>query len=113
MDKLQFLVPFYSQVKILVYILMLLWRSAGAVVLYDKVLKPCIKPYEPALDFVGGMAGAVVDYAFTLVLYLPKWIKASWTRRTEKREVDTLDKVSWSCSILDGWSESDPSTDRW
>lgn len=61
-----FIVPFYSEIKSVTLLFLLLTRAKGAEPLYLHILRPLIKPYVDTLDPLLDLARDIGDFLFAL-----------------------------------------------
>lgn len=61
-----FIVPFYSEIKSVILLFLLLTRAKGAEPLYLHILRPLIKPYVDTLDPLLDLARDIGDFLFAL-----------------------------------------------
>ncbi|KAG1873733.1 hypothetical protein DFJ58DRAFT_759932 [Suillus subalutaceus] len=61
-----FIVPFYSEIKSVMLVFLLLTRAKGAEPLYLHILRPLIKPYVDTLDPLLDLARDIGDFLFAL-----------------------------------------------
>ncbi|KAG1752518.1 uncharacterized protein EDB91DRAFT_521326 [Suillus paluster] len=61
-----FIVPFYSEIKSVTLLFLLLTRAKGAEPLYLHILRPLIKPYVDTLDPMLDLARDIGDFLFAL-----------------------------------------------
>lgn len=102
-----YVLPFYSQFKAVVLLLMLAWRSVvssrrfylclmrlnvlqqGAEIVFKRVLKPIVLPYERPLDAAGWMVGEVLELVFAALLFVPKRLEQWWNSSSSSPDVRT------------------------
>lgn len=77
LDMVGQVLPFYSSTKLLLLLVLVLSNDLSSI-LFDRVVRPSLKPYEGMLDFVGGCAGDGIDIALWVVLWVPKWMRRRW-----------------------------------
>lgn len=63
---ISFIVPFYSEIKSVMLLFLLLTRAKGAEPLYLHILRPLIKPYVDTLDPLLDLARDIGDFLFAL-----------------------------------------------
>ncbi|KAG1783026.1 hypothetical protein EV702DRAFT_1059685 [Suillus placidus] len=63
---ISFIVPFYSEIKSVTLLFLLLTRAKGAEPLYLHILRPLIKPYVDTLDPLLDLARDIGDFLFAL-----------------------------------------------
>ncbi|KAG0709902.1 hypothetical protein DFH29DRAFT_993275 [Suillus ampliporus] len=63
---ISFVVPFYSEIKSVTLLFLLLTRAKGAEPLYLHILRPLIKPYVETLDPLLDLARDIGDFLFAL-----------------------------------------------
>ncbi|GAA5973722.1 hypothetical protein JCM11641_005100 [Rhodosporidiobolus odoratus] len=78
-----YVVPLYGTIKSCALVMVLLWRGAGSQIIFDKVIKPLLRPYERPLDLVGFVASELLDLSFAALLYLPRWAAKKWNSKIE------------------------------
>ncbi|KAG2073523.1 hypothetical protein BDR04DRAFT_955583, partial [Suillus decipiens] len=61
-----FIVPFYSEIKSVMLLFLLLTRAKGAEPLYLHILRPLIKPYVDTVDPLLDLARDIGDFLFAL-----------------------------------------------
>ncbi|GAA5833872.1 hypothetical protein JCM5353_003078 [Sporobolomyces roseus] len=81
---------FYSTVKAFVLVMLLVWRGAGSQILFDKLIKPTIKPWEGTFDFVGFVLGEVLEITIHCLLIVPRWIARKWRGRAAEPDVPSI-----------------------
>ncbi|GAA5912875.1 hypothetical protein JCM6882_009503 [Rhodosporidiobolus microsporus] len=76
--------PFYGTFKTIALVTVLLWRGAGSQLIFDKVIKPLVRPYERPIDVFGHILGEILHLSVAAVLFVPSWVVHKWrTRRAE------------------------------
>ncbi|GAA5826339.1 hypothetical protein JCM11251_007261 [Rhodosporidiobolus azoricus] len=78
--------PLYGTVKALALLTVLLWRNAGSQLIFDKVIKPVVRPYERPVDLVGHVLGEILHILTAAFLFVPSWAGHKW--RSRRREAD-------------------------
>lgn len=63
---ISFIIPFYSEIKSVMLLFLLLTRAKGAEPLYLHILRPLIKPYVDTLDPLLDLARDIGDFLFAL-----------------------------------------------
>lgn len=61
--------------------------TQGSVLVFNNLIKPFVKPYEPLLDFIARIVGDIVTILFAIVAFGPVWIKRKWDARRAIEEV--------------------------
>ncbi|BGP13307.1 hypothetical protein JCM10213v2_001226 [Rhodosporidiobolus nylandii] len=78
-----YVVPLYGTIKAFVLVMVLLWRGAGSQLIFDKLLKPLVRPYERPLDLAGFVANEILDISLAALLFVPRWAARRWKSRRE------------------------------
>ncbi|GAA5930697.1 hypothetical protein JCM1841_004739 [Sporobolomyces salmonicolor] len=89
-DRLMSWIPFYSVSKAFALVMLILWRGAGSQIMYDKLVRPTVKPWEGTLDLVGFVLGEVLDIALGVLLFAPRWVLEKWRRRSAEPDVPAI-----------------------
>ncbi|GAA5948986.1 hypothetical protein JCM21900_003162 [Sporobolomyces salmonicolor] len=89
-DRLMSWIPFYSVSKACALVMLILWRGAGSQIMYDKLVRPTVKPWEGTLDLVGFVLGEVLDIALVVLLFAPRWVLEKWRRRSAEPDVPAI-----------------------
>lgn len=104
---LGWVVPFYSQIKLVLLLFMLAWRSAvnsavfraspsrwltslilqGAQIIFKKVIKPLVLPYERPLDAVGYILNEVIQLVVAALLIAPRRVGQWWQGKAKESNV--------------------------
>ncbi|GAA6061751.1 hypothetical protein JCM10212_000731 [Sporobolomyces blumeae] len=98
-DRLIGWLPLYSTFKAFLLLMVLAWRGAGSQILFDRLIKPTVKPWEPTLDWCGFVLGETLEIAIFCLLLVPRWIAKTWKSRKDEPDVP---------SILRGLRQHDP-----
>ncbi|KAH7916796.1 hypothetical protein BJ138DRAFT_975959, partial [Hygrophoropsis aurantiaca] len=69
--------PFYSEIKSVAMLFLLLTRARGAEPLFLHVIRPLVKPYTATLDSLLELVGMIGDFLFAL-LQVPIEFALSW-----------------------------------
>ncbi|GAA5928531.1 hypothetical protein JCM3775_004557, partial [Rhodotorula graminis] len=83
-------VPLYGTLKCFVFATVVCWRGPGSLFVYDKVLRPLVRPYERPLDAVGFVAGEVLDILVAAVLFMPRWAAGKLRARRAEPDVPAI-----------------------
>ncbi|KAH7931329.1 hypothetical protein BV22DRAFT_966050, partial [Leucogyrophana mollusca] len=71
--------PFYSEIKSVVILFLLLTRARGAEPLFLHVIRPLIKPYTATLDSLLDLARLIGDFLFALSQVPVDYTRAWWS----------------------------------
>ncbi|KAM0792786.1 hypothetical protein ACM66B_002555 [Microbotryomycetes sp. NB124-2] len=97
-DKfISWLVPFYSQIKLVCWLLA--GTTLGSQLVYNKIIAPTVKPYESTLDMLGALASTIIVALLACVLFGPRKLSEWWTQRSGGSRVTSSDQVP---AILQG-----------
>lgn len=50
----------------------------GSIIIFDRIIHPFVKPYEPMLDFFGKLLGDFIDIALAGLMFLPLVLLKKW-----------------------------------
>ncbi|GAA5865362.1 hypothetical protein JCM1840_001543 [Sporobolomyces johnsonii] len=89
-DRLMGWIPFYSVSKVFALVMLILWRGAGSQILYDKLVRPTVKPWEGTLDLIGFILGEVLDIALGALLFAPRWVLKRWRSRAAEPDIPAI-----------------------
>ncbi|KAL8291819.1 hypothetical protein RQP46_002077 [Phenoliferia psychrophenolica] len=90
---ISWIIPLYDELKILTLLSILVWRSAGAELVFRKIIKPTVTPYERPLDGLSFLVGEALDVILFLVLSGPRWIKNRFSKTATKTEEDEVPAI--------------------
>ncbi|ORY53994.1 hypothetical protein BCR35DRAFT_310501 [Leucosporidium creatinivorum] len=87
---LAWIVPLYSQIKLVVLFFMLAWRSAGAQIIFKKVIKPLVLPYERPLDAVGYISNELIQLVVAALLFVPRRVGQWWQGKAREPDIPAI-----------------------
>ncbi|GAA5955431.1 hypothetical protein JCM3765_006775 [Sporobolomyces pararoseus] len=89
-DRLISWIPFYGTLKAFLLLMLLVSRGAGSQILFNKLIKPSVKPWEGTLDFVGFVLGEILEITFYCLLIAPRWAAKKWRSRNAEPDVPSI-----------------------
>ncbi|GAA5901972.1 uncharacterized protein JCM6883_000454 [Sporobolomyces salmoneus] len=89
-DGLVSWIPLYGTFKAFVLVMLLLSRGAGSRVMFEKLIKPTIKPWEGTLDFVGFVLGETLEITIYCFMIVPKWVGGKWKKKSLEPDVPSI-----------------------
>ncbi|GAA5871075.1 hypothetical protein JCM16303_001681 [Sporobolomyces ruberrimus] len=89
-DRLVGWVPLYGTFKAFFLVMFLLSRGAGSRIIFDKLIKPTVKPWEGTLDFVGFVLSEVIEITLYCLLLAPRWAAKTWRGPSEEPDIPSI-----------------------
>ncbi|GAA5984785.1 hypothetical protein JCM5350_004238 [Sporobolomyces pararoseus] len=89
-DRLISWIPFYGTFKTLLLLMLLVSRGAGSQILFNKLIKPSVKPWEGTLDFIGFVLGEFLEITVYCLLIAPRWAVKQWRSRNAEPDVPSI-----------------------
>ncbi|KLO19945.1 hypothetical protein SCHPADRAFT_817421 [Schizopora paradoxa] len=99
--------PFYNELKAVVFLFQLLTRTKATEPIYIHVLRPLIKPYVATLDYALDLLHGLGDFML-LVLSLPYHLLMDWWHPKQSHQVDSDSSDSNQDDPLDAGIPSVP-----